>query len=61
MIDLDSDFAKEIYEHFLRLRKLGLRRYIACLTVLARQFNLTPDIVHIIIEYHDDKNKKMIF
>ena len=59
MLDLNSELAKEVYAQFCIMQKMGMRRYMACLYVLARQFDLRPDIIDIIIQHYEaDENIK---
>lgn len=53
MLDLNSELAKEVYTQFCIMQKMGMRRYMACLYVLARQFDLRPDIIDIIIQHYE--------
>lgn len=58
IIDLDSELSKAVFNQFLLLNKLGLKRQIALLTVLARQFDLSLDAINAIIEYNLDKERE---
>lgn len=58
MLNLDSELSQAVFNQFFILNKLGLRRQIALLTILARQFDLSLDEINAIIEHNLDKEQE---